>query len=164
MIPSDPHRWTIMLPLASHRIPKPLRLKDAHGVILRHPLCAALFTVAASASLFPAALRDGGVTAASAAQTKPLAWKGKTIAKYMTKLRPTKLNGRLVGDKGAPGKYVLKAVRYSPTSYYITYYMEILHIRSEGKMPTFSAGASCAATALGQVGQNALCGKRTKVV
>ncbi|CAI5510517.1 unnamed protein product, partial [Closterium sp. Naga37s-1] len=38
---------------------------------------------------------------ASAAQAKPLFYKGKVVVKYVAKLRPTK-----TGDKGARGKVI----------------------------------------------------------
>ncbi|CAI5968986.1 unnamed protein product [Closterium sp. NIES-65] len=118
------------------------------------PPGAALFTEAASASLLAPLLPRGGdsVSPASAAQARPLVWQGKTIFKYAVKLHPTKINGKLVGDEGASGKYILKAVRYSATSYYIKYTVFILNIRSGGEAPTLSGGKSCAATVLGQSG------------
>ncbi|CAI5940738.1 unnamed protein product [Closterium sp. NIES-64] len=51
---------------------------------------------------------DGG---SSAAQARPLANKGKTIFKYVVKLRPTKRNGKVVGDAGASGKILVKALK-----------------------------------------------------
>ncbi|CAI5518642.1 unnamed protein product, partial [Closterium sp. Naga37s-1] len=72
---------------------------------------AALLTAAAPASALPPLLpRHGGSSAAYAALARPLRLKGKTVQKYVTKLYPTKLNGKLVGDKGASGKFVIKAV------------------------------------------------------
>ncbi|CAI5475132.1 unnamed protein product [Closterium sp. Yama58-4] len=81
-------------------------------------LCAAFLTAVAASTLPPFPLRDGSVlTAASAAQAKPSVWKGKAIIKYVNKLRPTKINGKVVGDKGAFSKLVLSGVRYSATYY-----------------------------------------------
>ncbi|CAI7775750.1 unnamed protein product, partial [Closterium sp. NIES-53] len=73
---------------------------------------AALFTAAASASLLSPLLPRGGdsVSPASVAHARPLVWQGKTIFKYAVKLHPTKINGKLVGDEGASGKYIVKAV------------------------------------------------------
>ncbi|CAI5467437.1 unnamed protein product, partial [Closterium sp. Yama58-4] len=104
-------------------------------------LCAALFTAATSASLLSPLLPRGGdiISPASAAQARPMVWQGKTIFKYVVKLRPTKINGKLVGDEDASGKYILKAVRYSATSYYIKYTVDILNIRSGGEAPTMDA-------------------------
>ncbi|CAI7775754.1 unnamed protein product [Closterium sp. NIES-53] len=75
--------------------------------------CAVLLTAVASASLLPPLLPpDENFYAASASQPRPLRWKGRRLSKYVAKLRPTKINGGLVGDKGASGKYVVEAVRY----------------------------------------------------
>ncbi|CAI7810195.1 unnamed protein product [Closterium sp. NIES-53] len=112
-------------------------------------LCAAHLTAAAPASALPPLLpRDGGSSAASAAQARPLRLKGKTVQKYVTKLYPTKLNGKLVGDKGASGKFVIKAVRFSTATYYIVYIVKVFNIKSGG-YPSVGTGSSCAATELG---------------
>ncbi|CAI5496735.1 unnamed protein product, partial [Closterium sp. Naga37s-1] len=74
---------------------------------------AAFLAAGASASIFPPFLAHGGVSnpAASAAQAaKPMVWKGKTVLKYVAKFRPSTLNGKVIGDKGASGKYVTKIV------------------------------------------------------
>ncbi|CAI5532020.1 unnamed protein product, partial [Closterium sp. Naga37s-1] len=77
---------------------------------------AAFLTAVASAPIVPpfllarSALHGGVSTTAPAAQAKPLVWKGRTVYKYVTKLRPTRLEGKVVGDKGASGKYVTKIV------------------------------------------------------
>ncbi|CAI5506069.1 unnamed protein product [Closterium sp. Naga37s-1] len=111
-------------------------------------LCAAFFFgSAASASIFPPFLAHLGSPpgAASAAQAvKPLYWKGKTVIKYVAKMPPTKQNGKVVGDKGAWGRYVIKVVRYSATTYYATYDAFIMSIKSGGKEPYQGTGASCA--------------------
>ncbi|CAI7884936.1 unnamed protein product [Closterium sp. NIES-54] len=57
----------------------------------------------ASATSLIATLPDGGSSAASAASAKPLLYKGKTFIKYVAKMKPTKRNGKIVGDKGASG-------------------------------------------------------------
>ncbi|CAI5477403.1 unnamed protein product [Closterium sp. Yama58-4] len=92
-------------------------------------LCAAFFTVAASASIFPLFLPKAGVSAgtAAAAQAKPLVWKGKTVS----------------SEVRASGKHVAKVVRYSATTYYATYHFAALNIKSGGKAPLFTHGFSC---------------------
>ncbi|CAI5940798.1 unnamed protein product [Closterium sp. NIES-64] len=74
-------------------------------------LCEALFTAGgASRASFGAPLppsNGGSAAVPSAAQAKPLVWKGKTIMKYVAKLTPTKSNGNVVGDTGASGKVVI---------------------------------------------------------
>ncbi|CAI5486636.1 unnamed protein product [Closterium sp. Naga37s-1] len=103
-----------------------------------------VFTVftagATSASHGPLLLPDrpqgrSAASVASAAHARPLVSKGKTTMKYVVNLRPTKVNGKIVGDKGASGKVVLKVVRYSATSYYHHYVLQVLNIKSEGKAP-----------------------------
>ncbi|CAI5487728.1 unnamed protein product, partial [Closterium sp. Naga37s-1] len=79
-------------------------------------LCATVCTAygASTTSFLDALLaHQGGSSAASAASTaqaKPLIYKGKRYGKYVAKLRPTKLNGKLVGDAGASGAISVKAV------------------------------------------------------
>ncbi|CAI5961293.1 unnamed protein product [Closterium sp. NIES-65] len=77
-------------------------------------LCAAFFTAAAaSASIFPPFLaRDGSASTASAGQFAKKQ-KGKVIDKYVAKLHPPWSGGKAIGDKGASGKMILKAVMYS---------------------------------------------------
>ncbi|CAI5973284.1 unnamed protein product, partial [Closterium sp. NIES-64] len=64
----------------------------------------------ASATSLIATLPDGGSSAASAASAKPLLYKGKTFIKYVAKMKPTKRNGKIVGDKGASGIASVKVV------------------------------------------------------
>ncbi|CAI5521162.1 unnamed protein product, partial [Closterium sp. Naga37s-1] len=116
---------------------------------------AAIFTAAASAAspLAPIRVesvppRDGNdssaASAASAAHATPLGlWKGKTIMKYAAKLFPTKYNGKLVGDKGASGSVVLKALRYSSGAYANIWEIHVLNIPSGGKAPYAKFGKSC---------------------
>ncbi|CAI5505010.1 unnamed protein product [Closterium sp. Naga37s-1] len=107
---------------------------DCHvlSLLCRLLLCATVCTAygAASATSFaPLLSQDGGSSAASAAQaTKPLVWKGKTMVKYVAKLSPTKRNGKVVGDAGASGKIVLKAVRYSATSFRVLIDFQFLNV------------------------------------
>ncbi|CAI5511700.1 unnamed protein product [Closterium sp. Naga37s-1] len=74
---------------------------------------AAFLTAVASAPIVPpfllarSALHGGVSTTAPAAQAKPLVWKGRTIYKYVTKLRPTRLNGKVVGDKGTQQQLII---------------------------------------------------------
>ncbi|CAI5529614.1 unnamed protein product, partial [Closterium sp. Naga37s-1] len=72
-------------------------------------LCAAFFTAAASTPIFPRDCGGGGSgSGVSAPQSKP--WKGKALMKYVVKYRPTKVNGKVVGDKGASAKLVITGV------------------------------------------------------
>ncbi|CAI5527041.1 unnamed protein product [Closterium sp. Naga37s-1] len=96
-------------------------------------LCAALFTVAASAA---------SAIAPFLPHAKPLV-KGKTVIKYMGTLHPTKINGKVVGDKGASGKIVMKGIRYASTSYASSLFFQVLNIASGGEPPSTSFGASC---------------------
>ncbi|CAI5510519.1 unnamed protein product, partial [Closterium sp. Naga37s-1] len=85
-------------------------------------LCAAVCTAygaSATSLLAPLVSHQGGSSTAStatasstasAAHGRPLVYKGKTIVKYVAKLRPTVLNGKVVGDAGASGKMMMKAV------------------------------------------------------
>ncbi|CAI5518652.1 unnamed protein product [Closterium sp. Naga37s-1] len=110
--------------------------------------CAVLLTAVASASLLTPLLPPD----APASRTKPLRWKGRRMSKYVAKLRPTKINGGLVGDKGASGKYVVEAVRYSGTNSYMYLTLDVMNIKSGGKAPAVTISGSCAVNALGDTG------------
>ncbi|CAI5488363.1 unnamed protein product, partial [Closterium sp. Naga37s-1] len=68
-------------------------------------------TTASATLLAPLLSRGGNISAAaSAAQARPLVWKGKVVEKYVAKMHATKSKGKLIGDSGAWGKLVLKSV------------------------------------------------------
>ncbi|CAI5496734.1 unnamed protein product, partial [Closterium sp. Naga37s-1] len=50
----------------------------------------------------------------AASATKPAfpakSGKPRTVRKYVAKLNPTKLKGKVIGDRGAAGKYAIKIV------------------------------------------------------
>ncbi|CAI5506274.1 unnamed protein product [Closterium sp. Naga37s-1] len=73
-----------------------------------------------------------------------------TTMKYVVKMRPTKLNGKVIGDKGASGKEVIKAVRRSASKYYIIYFFKVMNIRSGGAAPNVGSGSSCLGAVVGQ--------------
>ncbi|CAI5517774.1 unnamed protein product [Closterium sp. Naga37s-1] len=113
-------------------------------------LCSAAFLTVVSSAPFSSPFlatssRLGSVfTPAFAAQAaEPLVWEGKTVYKYVTKLRPTTLNGKVVGDKGARGKYVTKIMRFSATTYYAESVISVLNINSGGKELTIRVATSC---------------------
>ncbi|CAI5503455.1 unnamed protein product [Closterium sp. Naga37s-1] len=98
-------------------------------------LCAALFTAAASASfLGPFFPRGDGSSVPLASQAvKPQIWKGNVFEKYVAKLRPTKINGKVVGDKGASGIFVLKGVSYGgPVNAFYEVYALYRNLKSGG--------------------------------
>ncbi|CAI5973303.1 unnamed protein product, partial [Closterium sp. NIES-64] len=101
----------------------------------------------ASATSLIATLPDGGSSAASAASAKPLLYKGKTFIKYVAKMKPTKRNGKIVGDKGASGIASVKVVRYSDSSYRITYYLLLKKLKGGGS-PWFGFAPNCFAASL----------------
>ncbi|CAI5507513.1 unnamed protein product [Closterium sp. Naga37s-1] len=106
-------------------------------------LGAAFFTAAAAAASIPSfILHDGDVSAAqSGAQAKPSVFKGKIIKKYVAKLRPPRINGKRTGDKGASGKYVKLAVRFSASSNNVRTYITISNLKNGGTDPGFNTGA-----------------------
>ncbi|CAI5961354.1 unnamed protein product [Closterium sp. NIES-65] len=115
-------------------------------------LCAAFLTAAAaSASIFPPFLaRHGSASAVSAAQlAKPLKQKGKVLEKRAAKLRPTRKNGKVIGDKWASGKMVFKTVMYSASSYAGIYACNIFKIDSGGQTPGSSGVPSCTDSPVG---------------
>ncbi|GJP82974.1 hypothetical protein CLOP_g13187, partial [Closterium sp. NIES-67] len=57
-------------------------------------------------------------------------------------LRPTKRNGKVVGDKGASGSLVLKLVRYSSTSFAEVSRFRILNVKS-GSEPLIGTARTC---------------------
>ncbi|CAI5481677.1 unnamed protein product [Closterium sp. Yama58-4] len=63
--------------------------------------------------------------------------------KYVAKFRPSTLNRKVIGDKGASGKYVRKIVRYSATTYYSESVISILTIKTGGKEPNIRVAKSC---------------------
>ncbi|CAI5503868.1 unnamed protein product [Closterium sp. Naga37s-1] len=91
-------------------------------------LCVSLFTSGTATPLGPSDVAaplgpsdvaaplgpsDGAAVIPTVAQASPLVSKGgKAIVKYVVKLRPTKVNGKVIGDIGAWGKAVAKAIRY----------------------------------------------------
>ncbi|CAI5985030.1 unnamed protein product, partial [Closterium sp. NIES-64] len=116
-------------------------------------LCAAFFTAAAaSASIFPPFLaRDGSASTASAGQFAKKQ-KGKVIDKYVAKLHPPWSGGKAIGDKGASGKMILKAVMYSSTSYAIFSITRVFKVDSGGKYPAASNMRSCTASGVVEAG------------
>ncbi|CAI5467406.1 unnamed protein product [Closterium sp. Yama58-4] len=120
------------------------RATSLRGILL----CAVLLTAVASASLLTPLLPPD----ASASRTKPQRWKGRRISKYVAKLRSTKINGGLVGDKGASGKYVVEAVKYSGVNSYMYLTLDVVNIKSGGKAPAVTISSSCAVNALGDTG------------
>ncbi|GJP62708.1 hypothetical protein CLOP_g19739 [Closterium sp. NIES-67] len=114
-------------------------------------LCGTLFTVyggasATSSFLAPLLPLDGGAAASAAsstAQARPLLRKGKTILKYVARFFPTKRNGKVIGDKGASGRFVAKAIRYSEVVYAIIAKILVLNIKSGGETPMFGGSSSC---------------------
>ncbi|CAI5461205.1 unnamed protein product [Closterium sp. Yama58-4] len=119
-----------------HSFPTSRRLKSCDG----------LHCLASTTSFLDALLaHQGGSSAASAASTAqamPLVYKGKRYGKYKAKLRPTKLNGKVVGDAGASGTISIKAVKYSSTSYSLSIKFLVLNLKA-GEQPTFDSVASC---------------------
>ncbi|CAI5529635.1 unnamed protein product [Closterium sp. Naga37s-1] len=113
----------------------------------------------------------GGSVDPFAAQAKPLLWKGKALSKalplyflpslrrgvasrkveaagalqlkYVVKFRPTKVKGKVVGDKGASAKLVITGVMYSSTLYYLRIRFRTLNVNSGGSIPTIGSGPSC---------------------
>ncbi|CAI5466954.1 unnamed protein product [Closterium sp. Yama58-4] len=107
-----------------------------------HPAAASLFAILLCAALFTAAASAASLLAPLLPHAKPLV-KGKTVIKYVGNLRPTKVNGKVVGDKGASGKIIMKGIRYASTSYASSLFFQVLNIASGGEPPSTSFGASC---------------------
>ncbi|CAI5506066.1 unnamed protein product [Closterium sp. Naga37s-1] len=101
----------------------------AASIDVRSQLCRAVFFTASSAAFPPFLSRVGSASAAStAAQAEPLAVKGKTVEKWVAKLRPAKINGKVVGDKGASGKTVVKVVSVSSAKNYLIITYKLIYV------------------------------------
>ncbi|CAI5469079.1 unnamed protein product [Closterium sp. Yama58-4] len=82
---------------------------------------------------------------ASSLVAKPLARKFKTVEKYVAKMRPTVLKGKVIGCKGASGKMVMKVVRYSATNYQYSFTVNLMKLQNGGALPA-SVGYATACT------------------
>ncbi|CAI7810168.1 unnamed protein product [Closterium sp. NIES-53] len=103
-------------------------------------LCAALFT-AGGASAVPFPPSDSAAVVPSAVQAaKPLYWKGKTIRKYVAKLTPTKSNGKVIGDAGASGVDVVKAIMFSSDHYQVSLKVQALNLKYGSSIPSIGVG------------------------
>ncbi|CAI5988424.1 unnamed protein product [Closterium sp. NIES-64] len=69
--------------------------------------------------------------------------------KRAAKLRPTRKNGKVIGDKWASGKMVFKTVMYSASSYAGIYACNIFKIDSGGQTPGSSGVPSCTDSPVG---------------
>ncbi|CAI5469077.1 unnamed protein product [Closterium sp. Yama58-4] len=78
---------------------------------------------------------------------KPLARRGKIVDKYVAKLRPTKVNGKVIGCKGASGRMVMKITKYSATNYRYSFTTNLIKLQNGGGSPGFVSYAhSCTAS------------------
>ncbi|CAI6011983.1 unnamed protein product [Closterium sp. NIES-65] len=125
-----------------------MAMNSERAALLCMLLCAALFIAhgASASSFLP---HDAGAIAASAtAATSTLhprrqLLKGKIIARFGAVLRPTWHQGKVIGDKGASGRVVVKAVRYSEARYTVFLKIFIFAIKSRGKNPMTTPASTC---------------------
>ncbi|CAI5461197.1 unnamed protein product [Closterium sp. Yama58-4] len=117
------------------------------SLLCRLLLCVTVCTAyGATATSFLSLLpRDSGSSAASTAQATPTVWQGKTIMKYVAIMHPTKVNGKVVGDKGASGRMEFKAVRFSATSYRFIYKLRLFNLKG-GETPWMDFAPTCFTT------------------
>ncbi|CAI5467591.1 unnamed protein product [Closterium sp. Yama58-4] len=135
-------------------VPRLWERNSAPGTHIILLFCAvALFTAAASASLLGPAgsflplARDSGGSHVPLASTTQAATpqQSQKLPKYVAKLRPTKINKKVVGDKGARGKFVMKNIR-SGTDTYTQIFAIYRNLKSEGASPLDIQGGSCLVT------------------
>ncbi|CAI5487734.1 unnamed protein product [Closterium sp. Naga37s-1] len=112
-----------------------------------HAASAASAASAAAAAASTASTASVASTAfmANAPQAKALGPKGQWILKLVAKLRPTKCNGKVVGDKGASGKIVIAAVKYSASSYTTTTKFLLQNLKG-GDKPVYGYVRKCTET------------------
>ncbi|GJP40251.1 hypothetical protein CLOM_g24519 [Closterium sp. NIES-68] len=68
--------------------------------------------------------------------------KGKVFVCYVAKLRPTRSNGKVVGDRGATGKAWVKGVKAVDGSFLVMK-VRVDNIRSGGSLPQVRVHSSC---------------------
>ncbi|CAI5530359.1 unnamed protein product [Closterium sp. Naga37s-1] len=136
--------YRTLIPILPHRPhppspPSPPLPCSSSGGIIRGASSAAFFTAAAASASIPPSLlaRSGSASSSSASASevaslvaKPLAQKGKTVEKYVAKLRPPVL----VGDKGASGKAVMRVVRYSAKAYKSFFFVKVGYPANSGAL------------------------------
>ncbi|CAI7850304.1 unnamed protein product, partial [Closterium sp. NIES-53] len=99
---------------------------------------------APSASLAAFLPVAGRLPVTSSAYATPLV-KGKVFLRYVARLTPPRSNGKVVGDRGATGKVIMKGIKASASACYLVIKMRVNNIQSGGAAPFISAVTNCLA-------------------
>ncbi|CAI5976556.1 unnamed protein product [Closterium sp. NIES-65] len=97
---------------------------------------------ASLAAFLPAA--GGRLPVTSSTHATPLV-KGKVFLRYVARLTPPRSNGKVVGDRGATGKVIMKGIKASASANYVVLKVRVNNVRSGGAVPSMDTVLNCLA-------------------